>query len=203
MGDYLHGVQVIEINDGIRTISTVSTAVIGMVCTASDADEATFPLNKPVLITSVQNAIGKAGKQGTLSASLQAIADQCKPVIVVVRVAEGAADDPEEAKAETISNIIGTTDENGQYTGMKALLTAKTVTGVKPRILGVPGLDSLAVATALAGLQNHFRGHELPREFQPARADGDSSGFSGMGHHVECHHDRVGDRACTGSACQD
>ncbi|HDR2873658.1 phage tail sheath protein [Enterobacter roggenkampii] len=157
MGDYLHGVQVIEINDGIRTISTVSTAVIGMVCTASDADEATFPLNKPVLITSVQNAIGKAGKQGTLSASLQAIADQCKPVIVVVRVAEGAADDPEEAKAETISNIIGTTDENGQYTGMKALLTAKTVTGVKPRILGVPGLDSLAVATALASICQSLR----------------------------------------------
>ncbi|MEP8907766.1 phage tail sheath protein [Enterobacter roggenkampii] len=157
MGDYLHGVQVIEINDGIRTISTVSTAVIGMVCTASDADEATFPLNKPVLITSVQNAIGKAGKQGTLSASLQAIADQCKPVIVVVRVAEGTADDPEEAKAETISNIIGTTDENGQYTGMKALLTAKTVTGVKPRILGVPGLDSLEVATALASICQSLR----------------------------------------------
>lgn len=157
MGDYLHGVQVIEINDGIRTISTVSTAIIGMVCTASDADEATFPLNKPVLITSVQTAIGKAGKKGTLSASLQAIADQSKPVIVVVRVADGTANDPEAAKAETISNIIGTTDENGQYTGMKALLTAKTVTGVKPRILGVPGLDSLEVATALGSVCQRLR----------------------------------------------
>lgn len=34
MGDYHHGVEVIEINDGTRTISTVSTAIIGMVCTA-------------------------------------------------------------------------------------------------------------------------------------------------------------------------
>jgi phage tail sheath protein FI len=60
-----------------------------MVCTASDADAATFPLNEPVLITNVQSAIAKAGKKGTLSASLQAIADQSKPVTVVVRVAEG------------------------------------------------------------------------------------------------------------------
>ncbi|TEZ65927.1 phage tail sheath protein, partial [Escherichia coli] len=159
MSDYHHGVQVIEINDGVRTISTVSTAIIGMVCTASDADEKTFPLNEPVLITNVQSAIGKAGKQGTLSASLQAIADQCKPVIVAVRVAEGIEDpeNPEEAHKQTISNIIGTTDENGKYTGLKALLTAKTVTGVKPRILGVPGLDSQEVATALASTCQSLR----------------------------------------------
>lgn len=43
MSDFHHGVEVIEINDGVRTISTVSTAIIGMVCTASDADEKTFP----------------------------------------------------------------------------------------------------------------------------------------------------------------
>ncbi|HFS1633972.1 TPA: phage tail protein, partial [Enterobacter hormaechei] len=100
MSDYHHGVEVIEINDGTRTISTVSTAIIGMVCTANDADDSTFPLNEPVLITSVQNAIGKAGKLGTLSKSLQAIADQCKPVVVVVRVAEGIEDpdDPEAAQ---------------------------------------------------------------------------------------------------------
>ncbi|HBU6541385.1 TPA: phage tail protein, partial [Citrobacter freundii] len=111
MSDFHHGVEVIEINDGVRTISTVSTAIIGMVCTASDADDKTFPLNEPVLITNVQSAIGKAGKKGTLSTSLQAIADQCKPVIVAVRVAEGAEDpdDPEAGKKQTISNIIGTT----------------------------------------------------------------------------------------------
>lgn len=154
MSDFHHGVQVVEINDGTRVISTVSTAIIGMVCTASDADAATFPLNKPVLITSVQSAIAKAGTKGTLAASLQAIADQSKPVIVVVRVAEGTGDD---AEAQTISNIIGGTDESGHYTGLKALLTAEAVTGVKPRILGVPGLDSLEVATALAPICQKLR----------------------------------------------
>lgn len=154
MSDYHHGVQVIEINDGTRVISTVSTAIVGMVCTASDADAGMFPLNEPVLITNVQSAIAKAGKQGTLAASLQAIADQAKPVIIVVRVAEGSGED---AQAQTLSNIIGTTDENGKYTGLKALLTAEAVTGVKPRILGVPGLDSLEVATALAPICQKLR----------------------------------------------
>ncbi|MFU9138039.1 phage tail sheath protein [Erwinia tasmaniensis] len=151
MSDYHHGVRVVEINDGTRTISTVSTAIVGLVCTADDADAATFPLNTPVLLTNVLSAIGKAGKKGTLAASLQAIADQARPVTVVVRVAEGATE------AETVSNIIGTTDENGQYTGMKALLSAQSQLDVKPRILGVPGLDSLEVATALASIAQQLR----------------------------------------------
>ncbi|MBU4680447.1 phage tail sheath protein [Cedecea davisae] len=157
MSDYHHGVQVVEVNDGTRVISTVSTAIVGMVCTASDADEKTFPLNEPVLITNVQSAIAKAGKKGTLAASLQAIADQAKPVTVVVRVAEGTGDDEEAAQAETISNIIGTTDESGKYTGLKALLTAEAVTGVKPRILGVPGNDTKEVAVALAAVCKKLR----------------------------------------------
>ena len=148
--------QVLEINDGTRVISTVSTAIVGMVCTASDADAETFPLNKPVLITNVQSAIAKAGKKGTLAASFQAIADQSKPVTVVVRVEDGTGD--EETKlAQTVSNIIGTTDENGQYTGLKALLAAESVTGVKPRILGVPGLDTKEVAVALASVCQKLR----------------------------------------------
>ncbi|HDJ1438060.1 TPA: phage tail sheath protein [Serratia rubidaea] len=151
MGDYHHGVRVLEINEGTRVISTVSTAVIGMVCTAEDADASVFPLNQPVLITDVLAASGKAGKKGTLSAALLAIAEQAKPVTVVVRVAEG------QDEAETTSNIIGGADENGKYTGMKALLAAQAELGVKPRILGVPGFDNLQVATALAAICQQLR----------------------------------------------
>lgn len=152
MSDFHHGVRVVEVNDGTRTISTVSTAIVGMICTAEDADATAFPLNTPVLLTNVQAAIGKAGTKGTLAAALQAIADQAKPVTVVVRVAEGAS------QAETTSNLIGSTDVNGKYTGMKALLSAQTQLGIKPRILGVPGLDSLEVATALASIAQQLRG---------------------------------------------
>ncbi|HEY3986423.1 phage tail sheath protein [Cedecea sp.] len=151
MGDYHHGVRVLEINEGTRVISTVSTAIIGMVCTAEDADATLFPLNTPVLITDVLAASGKAGKNGTLARSLLAIAEQAKPVTVVVRVAEG------KDEAETTSNIIGGADENGKYTGMKALLAAQAELGVKPRILGVPGHDNLEVATALAGICQQLR----------------------------------------------
>ena len=151
MADYHHGVRVVEINNGTRVISTVSTAIIGMVCTAEDADPKAFPLDTPVLITNVLAAAGKAGKLGTLYASLMAIANQAKPVAVVVRVAEGADEE------ETTSNIIGGTDVTGMYTGMKALLGAQAELGVKPRILGVPGLDNLEVATALAAICQQLR----------------------------------------------
>lgn len=149
--EYHHGVRVLEINEGTRPIRTVSTAVVGLVCTADDADPVAFPLDTPVLLTSVQSAIAKAGKTGTLAVSLQAIADQTQPVTVVVRVATGATD------AETTSNIIGTTTETGKYTGMKALLAAKTRLKVTPRILGVPGLDALPVATALVSIAQQLR----------------------------------------------
>ena len=151
MSDYLHGVRVIELNDGTRPIRTIPTAVIGMVCTAEDADAAFFPLDTPVLITNVQTAVGKAGVKGTLAASLQAIADQTKPYTIVVRVKEGADE------AETTSALIGTTTADGKYTGMKALLAAKARLGMVPRILGVPGLDSLPVATALASIAQQLR----------------------------------------------
>ncbi|MCG9011165.1 phage tail sheath protein [Laribacter hongkongensis] len=150
--DYHHGVRVLEINEGTRTIRTASSAVIGLVAVADDADAATFPLDKPVLITDIDAAIGKAGNKDTLAASLDAIADQCKPVVVVVRVAKGESDEA------TTSNLIGTTTAQGRLTGMKALLTANNTLKVKPRILGVPGLDSLPVATELAAIARQLRG---------------------------------------------
>ncbi|WP_047680886.1 MULTISPECIES: phage tail sheath protein [Xenorhabdus] len=149
--DYHHGVRVQEINEGTRTITTVSTAIVGMVCTAPDADEKTFPLNTPVLITDVMSASGKAGKKGTLSASLKAIAAQALPVTVVVRVAEG------ESEEVTVSNIIGGVTDAGKKTGMQALLAAQSQLGVKPRILGVPGLDSKAVAVELASVAQKLK----------------------------------------------
>ncbi len=150
--EYHHGVRVLEINEGTRPIRTVSTAVVGMVCTASDADAVKFPLNKPVLLTDVLTASGSAGEQGTLARSLDAIADQASPVTVVVRVEEGATE------AETTSNIIGGVSASGEYQGMKALLAAEAQLGVKPRILGVPGLDSLAVTTELVAIAEKLRG---------------------------------------------
>ncbi|UJA52510.1 phage tail sheath protein [Serratia marcescens] len=149
--DYHHGVRVQEINEGTRTITTVSTAIVGMVCTGDDADAKAFPLNTPVLITDVMTASGKAGETGTLARSLDAIADQAKPVTVVVRVAQG------ETEAETTTNIVGGVTPEGKKTGMKALLAAQSQLGVKPRILGVPGHDNEAVASELLAVAQSLR----------------------------------------------
>jgi len=150
--DYHHGARTIEINEGSRPIRTISTAVVGLVATAADADAAAFPLNKPVLLTDIVSAIGKAGKTGTLARALKAIALQTKPVTIVVRVEEG--DDA----AETTSNVIGTTTPDGQKTGIQALMSAQSAFGIKPRILGAPGLDTVAVANALVAAAQKLRG---------------------------------------------
>lgn len=151
---YHHGVRVIEATDGSRTITTVSTAVIGLVAISEDADPTVFPLDTPVLITDIKSAIGKAGSpgKGTLVAALNAIDAQTKPVLVVVRVAQG------KDAAETTSNVIGTTAANGRLTGAQALLAAQARLGVKPRILGAPGLDTQPVGLALAVIAKKLRG---------------------------------------------
>lgn len=149
---YHHGVRVIEHNKGTRPIRTVSTAVIGMVCTSDDADEDVFPQDKPVLLTDIRHAIGKAGSTGTLAHSLQAILDQTNPLTVVVRVSAGTSE------AVTTANIIGGTSITGQKTGMQALLTAKQHTGVKPRIFGAPGHDNQSVTSKLVTVAQTLRG---------------------------------------------
>ena len=149
--DYHHGVRVLEITEGTRPIRTIQTSVIGLVATGPGADPVTFPLNTPVLITNVYSALAKAGTTGTLARTLQAIADQGRPVTVVVRVDQGAD------AAATTTNVLGGVNAQGQYTGMKALLASQAKLGIKPRILGAPGLDTKPVAAGLAAIAQQLR----------------------------------------------
>lgn len=148
---YHHGVRVEEINDGTRTIRTPSTAVIGFVGISSDADAAYFPENKAVLITNIDEALAKAGT-GHLQKVLLGISKIVNPVIIAVRVVEGADE------AETNAAIIGETTAGGEKTGLQALLTAQQKFGIKPRILGVPGFDTQAVTTELVSIAQKLRG---------------------------------------------
>ena len=157
-----HGIKTNLLSTGSRPINLVATGIIGMVVTASaaagpvaDALNAAFPLDTPVLVTDIRDAIGKAGTDGTLKPALEAIADQVSPILVIVRVAEGEG---EEADEETETNVIGTIGVDGVATGMQALLDAEVQLGVRPRILGCPGLDTQAVTTALAVVAKKLRG---------------------------------------------
>lgn len=159
--NFKHGITVTEITTGSRTLTPLSTAIIGLVATASDADANIFPLDRPALVTDIEAALGAAGTMGTLRGALRAIADQTRPVVVVVRVAEG------EDEETTNANVIGDTID-GYKTGLQALLAAEGQLGVRPRILGAPGLDTQPVAAALAVVAQKLRG------FAYARALGDS-----------------------------
>lgn len=159
----MHGLTLTESADSGVSASTASMAVIGLIATseAGEGDvaaeiDAAFPLNTPVLVTSVDIASGKAGKLGTLKKALEAIGDQCSPIVVVVRVKEGAT------AAETDDNVIGSTD-GSTYTGLQALLAAESLLSVRPRIIGAPGLDTQAVTTELVITAKKLRGFTYAR----------------------------------------
>ncbi|WP_288404697.1 phage tail sheath subtilisin-like domain-containing protein, partial [uncultured Acinetobacter sp.] len=153
LDEYHHGVRVSELTDGIRrAIRTITTNIIGLVATASDADETTFPEDTAVLVTNIQSVIGKAGKLGTLKKALQAIVDQANTTVIVVRVPTATTE------AEQTSLVVGSTTAAGKLTGLKALLTAKAKFGASPRVLGAPGLDTQAVTTELVSIAQKLRG---------------------------------------------
>lgn len=133
---FLHGVEVIEIDSGPRPIRTVRSSVIGLVGTAPAADADKFPLDTPVLIAGKRTEAAPLGTTGTLPPVMDDIFDQCGAMIVVIRVEEGADD------AETLSNVIGGVDaDSGQYQGVQGLLAAESTVHVTPRILIAPGFS--------------------------------------------------------------
>lgn len=155
-----HGLTLTESTSGARTVKLPSLAVIGLIATAgaavgapTTALNAAFPLNTPVLVTSVANAIAKAGTTGTLKPALEAFDDITSPLVVVIRVAEGVDADATE------ENVIA---------GIQALLTAESVVGKRPRILGAPGLETVDVKAELVIAAKKLRAMSY------ARAAGDT-----------------------------
>jgi phage tail sheath protein FI len=122
---------------------------------AGGRDEA-FPLGERTLITDVRAAIAKAGATGTLKIALEAIADQTNPPIVLVRVAVGTG--------------IGEDPSQDELTiaGIQKLLGAQSQLGLRPRIIGAPGLDTQEVTAELA-----LVGRQL-RAMAYAMAEGDT-----------------------------
>lgn len=152
MTSFLHGVELIQIDSGPRTIQTVASSVIGVVGTAPDAEALKFPINTPILIAGSRTEAAGLGTSGTLPDAIDGIFDQTGAVVVVVRVEEGADD------AETTSNIIGGVDANGNYTGVHALLNAQSVTGQSPKILIVPAHSATqAVSAEMEGITDRLK----------------------------------------------
>lgn len=150
---YLHGVELVEVDDGTRPISTVTSGIIGIVGTAPAADDAAFPLNEAVLVSGSRRTAAKLGTAGTLPQAMTGIFDQVGAAVVVVRVAA------DEDTARTTANVVGGVDsETGQYTGIQQLVGAESAVGVQPRILIAPGFSNQkAVADALISAAERLR----------------------------------------------
>jgi len=146
---FLHGVEVVEIDSGVRPIKQVKSSVIGIVGTAPDADPVEFPLNEPVLVTSRGDAAGLdtvGNAEGFLPSAIEGIFDQNAGAIVVVRVEEGVDD------LTTQTNIIG-----GASAGVHALEDAQSDLGVEPRILCCEFSHVLAVGAELESVGETLR----------------------------------------------
>lgn len=126
---YLHGIETVEIDDGVRSIQTVKSSVIGLIGTAPDANAAAFPLNTPVRLSGPRMA-SKLGATGTLADAVDGIWDQGSATIVVVRVAAG------ETEEDTLSNLVGS---SATFTGVHAFRAAEPKIALTPRLLIAPG----------------------------------------------------------------
>lgn len=159
---FLHGVEVVQIDDGLRPIQTVKSSIIGLVGTAPAASAA-FPVDTPVLVTGPRMAAG-LGAGGTLRDAYLAAYAQGVSVAVVVRVAEAVTEGeggPVPDPAGTLAAVAGDATAG---TGVWALLVAQSVTGQTPRILAAPGFTSTPAAdpvnpvtTALISVADRLR----------------------------------------------
>jgi phage tail sheath protein FI len=146
---FLHGVELVEITDGLRPIQSVRSAVIGIIGTAPACDAAKFPLNTPVILAGRPPASDVIGSSGTLKNALDGIFKQAGAVVVVVRVAEG------NDSAATIANVIG---DEGDKTGVHAFRQAQSVVFQTPRILLAPGFShNASVTTELLSVAGKLR----------------------------------------------
>lgn len=134
---FLHGVEVVQIDDGLRPIRTVKSSVIGLVGTAPDADALVFPDHTPVLVEGPRKA-AQLGDAGTLKDAYTALYAQGASVAVMIRVPEGAD------AADTLANVVG---DPAQGLGLWALEAAASRLDLIPRILAAPGFTSTAPGT--------------------------------------------------------
>lgn len=152
MAEFHHGISKKEPTSGIIPMRDADTNVIGLIAFADDADATLFPLDLPTLVTSINRALAGSGTEGNLRASLETISAIASPTLVVIRIA-----DPFKHDGFNQSLVIGSTLETGQRTGIQALLTAKSILGLTPKINIAPDVESPDVIQALAAVNKKLR----------------------------------------------
>ena len=131
---FLHGVEVVPVDDGLRPIRTAKSSIIGLIGTAPDADDKAFPVNTPLLIEGPRKAAA-LGDAGTLKDAYEAIYSQGASTAVMIRVPEG------EDTAATLANVGGDAAKGSGIWGFEGSASKLDLT---PRILAAPGFTQTA-----------------------------------------------------------
>lgn len=159
---FLHGVETIEITKGARTISTVKTAVVGIVGTApiEDVEEQHRTVNTPTLILSETEAVRYFGnhKAGfTIPQALEAFFDQGAGIAIVINVYD--PEKHENVEAVKIGDINGGIDSvTGKRTGLKAFEDCYSLFGYYPKTIIAPVFcEDTAVVTEINTICNKIR----------------------------------------------
>jgi phage tail sheath protein FI len=163
-----HGITGNEPTSGLVYVNEKATSVIGLVAFADDADEEFFPLDTPVRLNNMLTGIAKAGYEGNLRRCLETIQAIVNTTVVVVRI-----QDPffyGEGTQLDDSIVIGSIDESGNRTGIQALLTAKSLLGITPKINIAPDVETPDVIQALISVNQKLRAFSY---CTPRDSDGD------------------------------
>ena len=131
MADFLHGVEVLEVQGGIRPIRTVKSSVIGLVGTAPKG-----PVNTPVLISGsrAEGARIFGTGLGTIPDALDAIFDQIGATVVVVNILDPATHKVAVAEKDYVFGADDTVQLDHRYA---SALVVKDSTGVTAHDAGI------------------------------------------------------------------
>jgi phage tail sheath protein FI len=113
MSEFLHGVEVIELDQGTRPIKTVKSSVIGVIGTAPFADEDKFPLNTPVLVAGRRKEAAALLNEKN-AAYLKKLADAKTAAVAAAESANGAeilSTEEKQAISDTVTSIAA--DDKG------------------------------------------------------------------------------------------
>ena len=159
---FLHGVETIEITTGARSITTVKTAVIGLVGTApiDEVDEEFRTINTPTIISNDVDAVKYFGKHKngfTIPQALQAIFDQGSGIVVVVNVYD--PDKHNSVDDVKVADIIGGVDSaTYKRKGLSAFEDCYSLFGYYPKIIIAPTYcEETSVVSAMNAICNKIR----------------------------------------------
>jgi len=158
LSDPIFGIAITQVNDDPRPAVGSDMAIVGLLCTAQNANASRFPIDEPVEVFSDDTTLlTDLGELGTAFKAIDGINDQLGEFqvaarIVIVRVTHSAT------PMTVISNMIGNASSK---TGIHAFKKAGEALGVIPRLITAPEYTHQVISgVASIDITNHGTSYE-------------------------------------------